>query len=42
MLESLLAKEVKVNVAIDDIELRSKLTTYKTIKFFGKIFFCTV
>ena len=33
MLKSLLSNEVKVNITIDDIRLRSNLITIKTIKF---------
>ena len=32
LLKSLLSKEVKVNVTIDDFRLKSKLTTKKTIR----------
>ena len=39
MLKSLLPDEVKLNYAIDDIRLKSNLTTNKTIKFTKKIFF---
>ena len=39
MLKSLLPKEVKVNITIDDIRLKSNLTTNKTIKFTKKSFF---
>ena len=33
MLKSLLPIEVKVNITIDDIRLKSNLTTNKTIRF---------
>ena len=39
MLKSLLRKEVKVNLTIDDVRLKSNLTTNKTIKFTKKIIF---
>ena len=39
MLKSLLPNEVKANITIDDIGLRSNLTTNKTIKFTKKPFF---
>ena len=39
MLKSLLPKEVKVKNKIDDIRLKSNLTTYKTIRFTKKSFF---
>ena len=39
MLKSLLPREVKVNFTIDDIRLRSNLTTNKTM--FAKEFFST-
>ena len=39
MLKSLLPKEVKVNITIDDIRLKSNSTTNETIKFTKKIFF---
>ena len=39
MLKSLLSKEVKINTTIDDVRLKAKLTTNKTIKFTKKIFF---
>ena len=42
MLQALLPKEVKVNVAIDDIRLRSNLYTNKTIEFTKKLFFTTL
>ena len=38
-IKSLLPNDVKVNITIDDIRLKSKLTTNKTIKFTKKIFF---
>ena len=39
MINSLLRDEVKVNLTIDDIRLRTNLTTDKVINF-TKIFFC--
>ena len=39
MLKSLLPKELKVNIAIDDVGLKSNSTTIKTIKFTKKCFF---
>ena len=39
MLKSLLSKEVKISTPIDDVRLKAKLTTNKTIKFIKKIFF---
>ena len=39
MLKSLLPKEVKVNFTIDDVRLKSKLTTNKTIRFTKILFF---
>ena len=42
MLESLLSKEVKVNVTIDDVRLKPNLATNKTIRFSKKSFFDTV
>ena len=39
MLKSLLPKEVKVNITIDDVRLKSNLTTNKTIRFTKKTFF---
>ena len=39
MLKSLLPKDVKVNITIDHVRLKSNLTTNKTITFTGKIFF---
>ena len=38
MLKSLLPKEVKVNITVDDVRLKSKLTTNKTIRVTIKIF----
>ena len=38
LLESLIPSEEKVNIKIDDIRLKSKLTTNKTIKFTKKSF----
>ena len=42
MLKSLLANEVKVNITIDDIRLKSNLTLNKTIKFTKTSFFCII
>ena len=42
MLKSLLPKEGKENITIDDIRLRSNLTTKKTMKFTKKSFFSTL
>ena len=42
MLKSLLPKEVKVNNTIDDIRLKSNLTTNKTIRFTKKSFFYVI
>ena len=39
MLKSLLLHYLKVNITIDDIRLRSNITTNKTIKFSQKFFF---
>ena len=39
MLKSLLPKELKVNITIDDVRLKSNLTTNKTIKFTKNCFF---
>ena len=39
MLKSLLPDDVKVNITINDIRLRSNLTTNKTIRFTKKSFF---
>ena len=39
MLKSLLPDEVKVNIPIGDIRLRSNLTTNETMKFTGKSLF---
>ena len=41
-IKSLLPNKVKVNITIDDIRLRSKLTTNRTKSFTLKLFFCTV
>ena len=38
MIKSLLPNEVKVNITIDDIKLRSILTTVKTVKFTENFF----
>ena len=37
-----LPNEVKVNITINDIGIRSNLTTNKTIKFFEKPYFYTI
>ena len=42
MIKCFLLNKVKVKVTIDDIRLKSKITTNKTIKFFGKSFFHTI
>ena len=42
MLMSILPDEVKINTSIDDIRLRSNLTTNKTIRFTKKFFLYTV
>ena len=42
MLKSLLPDKVKVDITIDDIRLRSNLTTNKTIRFTEKSFFHTI
>ena len=42
MLKSLLTKKLKTKISKDDIRLRSKLTTNKTILFTVKSFFCTI
>ena len=42
MLKSLLPNEVKVNITINDIRLRSNLTIKKTIRFTKKLFFYTI
>ena len=42
MLKSLLPDDVKVNITIDDIRLRAKLTTNRTIRFTRKSFFYTI
>ena len=42
MIDSLLPNEVKVKITIDDIRLRSNLTTGKTSRFFEKYFSYTV
>ena len=39
MLKSLFPYKVKVNITIDDVRLKSNLTTNKTIRFTKKIFF---
>ena len=42
MLKSLLPKEVKVNITIDDVRLKSNSTTKKTIRFTKKSFFYVI
>ena len=42
MLKFLLPKEVKVDITVDDLKLKSNLTTNKTIKFTRESFFCTI
>ena len=42
MIKSLLPNKVKVKITIDDIRLRSNLTTNKTLKFNEKSFFYTL
>ena len=42
MLKSLLPGNVKLNITVDDIRLKSKLTTNKTIRFTEKSFFCSI
>ena len=42
MLKSLFPKEVKVNTTIDDVRLKSNLTTNKTIRFTKKSFFYNI
>ena len=42
MLKSLLPKEVKVNITIDDIRLKSNLTRNKTSRFTKKSFFYVI
>ena len=42
MLKSLLPDEVKVNITIDDIRIKSNLTTAKTIRLTKKSFFNTM
>ena len=39
MLKSILPKEVKVNVTIDDVRFTSNLSTNETIRFTKKSFF---
>ena len=41
MLKSLLTKDIKLNLTIDDFRQRSNLTTNKTLRFFKKCFFYT-
>ena len=42
MLKSLLPKEVQVNITIDDVRLKSNLSTNKTIRFTKKSFFYVI
>ena len=42
MLKSQLPEEVKVNITIDDVRLKSNLTTIKAIRFTKKFFFHTI
>ena len=42
MSKSLFPKEVKVNITIDDVRLKSNLTTNKTIRFTKQSFFYTI
>ena len=42
MLKSLLPKEVKVKITIDDVRLKSNLTTNKTIRFTKKSFLLVI
>ena len=42
MLKSLLPKQINVNITVDDVRLRSNLTTNKTIKSTKKSFFCII
>ena len=42
MLKSLLPEEVKVNITIDGVGLKSNLTTNKTTRFTKKSFLCTI
>ena len=42
MLRNLLPKEVKVNITIDDIRLKSNLNTNKTIRFTKRSFLYTI
>ena len=39
MLKSLLPNDVKINITIDDIKVKSNLTTCKTFRFTKKLFF---
>ena len=41
-LKSLLPNDIKVKIIFDDIRLRSKLITYKTIKYTKNLFFHTI
>ena len=42
MLKSLLPKEAKLNITIDDVRLKSNLTTDKTFRFSKKSFFYVI
>ena len=42
MLKSLLSHDVKVDITIDHIRLRSNLTTSKTIRYIRNFFFYTI
>ena len=42
MLKSLLPKEAKVNITVDDVRLKSNLSTKKTIRFTKKSFFYVI
>ena len=42
MLQSLLPNDVKVNITIDDVRIKSKLSTNKTIRFTKKSFFYVI
>ena len=42
MLKSLLLDDIKVNITIDDIRLRSKLSNNETIRFTEKNLFYTI
>ena len=42
MLKSLLPKEVKVDITIDGVRLKSNFTTNKIFKYTKKLFFCVI